>query len=338
MGKGPRSTGVSTLVPEHDVHAPGVWTGFIVHLALFVASLAWLAVADSLALQLAVNAALLSLAVVQLGFLGHDAAHRQIVRGARGSRVLGFALWNLVCGISVSWWEDKHRRHHRHPHVQGRDPDLYDVFAFQPEALQGTPAWRRWAGRHQAWLFLPLVACTAAYFQGLSLIHVVRARPVGWGAEIAALALRHAVFFGLAFHSLGLGGAAAFVLLHYGLTGLYLGAVFSCNHYGLPVLPAGTDLPEPERTLRVTRNVRAGPVGDYLFGGLNYQIEHHLQPALARHQLREAAARTRAWCGAEGRTYHETDWRSAMRAVFTQLHAVGRAVGAAPEGTRHAAP
>jgi fatty acid desaturase len=315
-----------------------VWAGLFVHLSLLVASLAWLALAGSLALQLAFNAALLSLAVVQLGFLAHDAGHRQLVRSARGSRALGFLLWNLCCGISVSWWEDKHRRHHRHPHVQGQDPDLYAVFAFQPEALEGRPAWRRWAGRHQAWLFVPLVACTAAYFQGLSLIHVLRVRPRGWVAELFALALRHAVFFGLAFASLEPAGAGAFVLLHYGLTGLYLGAVFACNHYGLPVLPPGTDLREPERTLTVTRNVRAGRVGDYLFGGLNYQIEHHLQPGLPRHALREAAARTRAWCLAEGRSYHETDWRNAMRAVFAQLHAVGRAVGPAPARRRHAAP
>jgi fatty acid desaturase len=315
-----------------------VWAGLLVHLSLLAASLAWLALAGSLALQLLLNAALLSLAIVQLGFLGHDAAHRQLVPGARGSRVLGFVLWNLACGISVSWWEDKHRRHHRHPHVHGQDPDLYDVFAFQADALQGRPAWRRWAGRHQAWLFLPLVACTAAYFQGLSLLHVLRARPRGWVAELAALAARHAVFFGLALHSLGPAGAAAFVLLHYGLTGLYLGAVFSCNHYGLPVLPPGTDLPEPERTLRVTRNVRTGRVGDYLFGGLNYQIEHHLQPGLPRRALRGAAARTRAWCRAEGRTYHETDWRGAMRAVFAQLHGVGQALGPAAARGRHAAP
>lgn len=315
-----------------------VWAGFFVHLSLLVASLAWLALAGSLALQLVLNAALLSLAVVQLGFLGHDAAHRQLLRGPRGSRVLGLLLWNLLCGISASWWEDKHRRHHRHPHVQGQDPDLYDVFAFQAEALADRPAWRRWAGRHQAWLFLPLVACTAAYFQGLSLVHVLRVRPPGWLAEFIALALRHAVFFGLALHSLGPAGAAAFVLLHYGLTGLYLGAVFACNHYGLPVLPPGTDLPEPERTLTVTRNVRTGPVGDYLFGGLNYQIEHHLQPGLPRHALREAATRTRAWCLAEGRTYHETDWQGAMRAVFAQLHTVGQALGPATARRRHAAP
>ncbi|MBE7368911.1 fatty acid desaturase [Ramlibacter pallidus] len=314
-----------------------VWARFFVHLALLAASLAWLSLAGSLAPQLLFNAALLSLAIVQLGFLAHDASHRQIVRSARGSRRLGFLLWNVLCGISVSWWEDKHRRHHRHPHVLEADPDLYDVFVFLPAALAGRPAWRRRVARWQAWLFLPLVACTAAYFQGLSLLHVVRARPRGWVAELSALVLRHGVLFGLALHALGPTGAAAFLLLHHGLTGLYLGGVFACNHYGLPVLPPGTDLREPERTLAVTRNVRTGRVGDYLFGGLNYQIEHHLQPALPQHALRAAAARTRAWCRAEGRTYHETGWWDAMRAVFAGLHAAGQ--GTALEARRpHAAP
>lgn len=37
--------------------------------------------------------------------------------------------------------------------------------------------------------------------------------------------------------------------------------------------------------LYTTRNMHPGPFVDWLWGGLNYQIEHHLFPTMPRHNL-----------------------------------------------------
>ena len=42
------------------------------------------------------------------------------------------------------------------------------------------------------------------------------------------------------------------------------------------------------RQILTSRNIRPSLVVDYLYGGLNYQIEHHLFPAMPSVNLRRA--------------------------------------------------
>ena len=73
--------------------------------------------------QLAV-AAFLAFVFTQLGFIGHDAGHRQIFRSRRANYLVGLLHGNLAIGLSYGWWVDKHNRHHAHPNQEGKDPDI----------------------------------------------------------------------------------------------------------------------------------------------------------------------------------------------------------------------
>ena len=64
--------------------------------------------------QLAV-AAFLAVMFTQVGFLGHDAGHRQVFGSQRASYAAGLLLGNLGIGLSFGWWVGKHNRHHAHP-------------------------------------------------------------------------------------------------------------------------------------------------------------------------------------------------------------------------------
>src|SRR5450755_4446713 len=80
--------------------------------------------------QLAV-AAFLAVVFTQIGFLGHDAGHRQIFSTRRASYVAGILLGNLGIGLSYGWWVAKHNRHHAHPNQEDADPDIaIGAFAF----------------------------------------------------------------------------------------------------------------------------------------------------------------------------------------------------------------
>ena len=61
---------------------------------------------------------------------------------------------------------------------------------------------------------------------------------------------------------------------------------------------------------------------DFWFGGLNYQLEHHLFPSLARNQLKAAQATVRAFCQARAIPYHETSVWQAYRGILRHLHRV----------------
>ena len=89
-------------------------------------------------------AALLAVLFTQVGFLGHDAGHRQIFASRRSSYISGVLLGNLGIGLSFGWWVAKHNRHHAHPNTEGADPDIDGgalIFSASqlnpPEALSG---------------------------------------------------------------------------------------------------------------------------------------------------------------------------------------------------------
>ena len=63
----------------------------------------------------------------QLGFVGHDAGHQEVFRSRRANRLLGFAVGNVLIGMSFGWWVPKHSAHHAHPNEMGHDPDIGDA-------------------------------------------------------------------------------------------------------------------------------------------------------------------------------------------------------------------
>ena len=70
------------------------------------------------------NAVFLAFVTAQIGFIGHDIGHRQIFRSNRLFEISALVTGNLVIGWSLSWWVDKHNRHHAHPNELDVDPDI----------------------------------------------------------------------------------------------------------------------------------------------------------------------------------------------------------------------
>lgn len=72
-----------------------------------------------------------------------------------------------------------------------------------------------------------------------------------------------------------------------------------------------------------SRNVRGGWLTDWLLGGLNYQIEHHLFPNMPRASLRYAQPAVHAFCQQRGVTYTQTILTGSYRAALRHLHNLG---------------
>lgn len=68
------------------------------------------------------------------------------------------------------------------------------------------------------------------------------------------------------------------------------------------------------------RNVRGHPVTDFFFGGLNYQIEHHLFPTMPRNRLPKAVAIVRPYCEQHGIAYHETGVVDGFWEILRAMH------------------
>jgi fatty acid desaturase len=117
--------------------------------------------------------------------------------------------------------------------------------------------------------------------------------------------------------------AICFLIVQQGLFGVYLGCSFAPNHKGMPIFAKEDKIDYLRRQVLTSRNIRGGRLTDWVLGGLNYQIEHHLFPSMPRPSLRRVQTVVRTYCAQHGIAYHETGILSSYAQVLRHLHAVG---------------
>jgi fatty acid desaturase len=91
----------------------------------------------------------------------------------------------------------------------------------------------------------------------------------------------------------------------------------------MPTLTQADELDFLRRQVLTSRNVAGGRLVDWLLGGLNYQIEHHLFPTMARPNLRRAQPLVRAFCHQHGLAYAEASLVGSYAQALRHLHTVG---------------
>ncbi|WP_217195925.1 acyl-CoA desaturase [Streptomyces buecherae] len=258
-------------------------------------------------------------------FVGHDAGHAQITTDRRVSAVIGLVHGNLFLGMSRAWWNDKHNRHHANPNHIDKDPDVAVgalVWTRHQAALR--QGFTRWLTRHQARLFFPMLLLEGLNLKVSGLRDLRRQAPRERVVEASLLAAHYLCYVGFLLTVLSPGKAAVFALVHHALFGLYLGMAFAPGHKGM-------DMPDPrhdrwghlKRQVVTSRNIRGGRATDWLLGGLNYQIEHHLFPSMARPHLPLAQPLVRAHCARLGLPYTETGLVASYAWALRHMHDVG---------------
>ncbi len=271
-------------------------------------------------------AALLAVLFTQVGFLGHDAGHRQIFGSRRSSYIAGVLLGNLGIGLSYGWWVAKHNRHHAHPNTEGADPDIAaGALIFTAAQLNAPRGVVRLIRRYQAYLFFPMLLLEAVNLHVASVRAMADRTSRFRRAEATLLAAHFVGYLTLVLVVLGPGlKAVAFVVVQQGLFGLYLGCSFAPNHKGMPVLAAYDRSDFLRRQVLTSRNIRGGWLTDMVLGGLNYQIEHHLFPSAPRPNLRRCQPLIREFCEQRGLAYCQTSLAGSFTTVLRHLNSVGR--------------
>ncbi len=279
-------------------------------------------------------AVFLAVVFTQIGFLGHDAGHRQIFGSKRANYLVGLLHGNLAIGLSYGWWVDKHNRHHAHPNTEDRDPDI-DIGALAFTAGQAgakRSAVTRFIAAHQRYLFLPLLLLEAVQLH-VSSIQALAGRGLRhriW--EALLLGLHVSAYLVVVLVVLSPVKAAVFIVVQQALFGLYLGCSFAPNHKGMPMLAADDRSDFLRRQVLTARDVRGNWLVDFALGGLNYQVEHHLFPSMPRPNLRRAQPIIAQFCRQHGLAYCQTSlWRSYAQALH-HLHNVGQPLRATTAG------
>jgi fatty acid desaturase len=267
-------------------------------------------------------AAFLAVAFAQVALVAHDLAHRQVFRTKGPSERVGLIVANLAIGMSYGWWMDKHTRHHNNPNHDDLDPDVApEILIWSEVDAAGRHGFKAFLTRHQAYLFFPLLTLLGISLHKSS-IDAIRQGTVKHRAVEAVLLGAHIVGY-LAALLLVLSPvqALAFFVVHQALFGVYLGLTFAPNHKGMPH-PSG-DEDYLRKQVLTSRNVRGGLLTDAALGGLNYQIEHHLFPAMPTPNLPKAQPIVQAYCREIGVSYEVTGLVESYGQALRHLHEVG---------------
>jgi len=229
---------------------------------------------------------------------------------------------SLLTGLCCTYFQHIHRLHHPHCNDRSRDPDMQsEFFSMYRESAQAKSGFGRLVSRHQAVLIWILV-----WLQGFTLrmdsLRYLRREPNATRVDQALLVLHYGLWLVLPALVVGVPGA----LLNYTLTTLlvggYTGTVFLVNHIGTRVIEPGEVISHFRQELAVTRNLGDSRLEDFLFGGLNNHIEHHVFPSMPTARLRTARRITRAFCQRHGLAYREMSWLDAAREVARHFKAV----------------
>ncbi|MCY1140119.1 acyl-CoA desaturase [Actinoplanes sp. Pm04-4] len=260
-------------------------------------------------------AAFLGVMFAQTALVAHDLAHRQVFRTNKPSRRAGLIAGNLAIGMSYGYWMDKHTKHHANPNHDDLDPDVGPgVLVWSREAAAG----KGFLTRYQAYFFFPLLTLLGLSLKRDSVKWIMQRGKVGEALLIGAHIAAYAAALLLVLTPLQ---AVAFFVVHQAIFGVYLGMTFAPNHKGMPHPTGDEDF--LRKQVLTSRNVRGGRFVDVALGGLNYQIEHHLFPAMPTPNLRHAQPIVQQYCAEIGVPYEVTSLTDSYGQALRHLHDVG---------------
>ncbi|KAH0673118.1 hypothetical protein KY284_024205 [Solanum tuberosum] len=246
------------------------------------------------------SAALLGLAWMQISYLGHDSGHYVMMTNRGFNKLAQILTGNCLTGISIAWWKWTHNAHHVACNSLDHDPDLQHlpVFAVSTKFFKSLNS--SFYGReltfdsvakffvsYQHFTYYPImcVARVNLFVQTFLLLFSTRKVP-----DRALNILGILVFwtwFPLLVSTLpNWTERFLFVLLSFCVTSLQH-IQFTLNHFAADVYvgqPEGNDWFEKQTS--GTIDIACVSWMDWFYGGLQFQLEHHLFPRLPRCHLR----------------------------------------------------
>jgi len=226
------------------------------------------------------------------GWLSHDYVH-----GRSSFAWLMRPFGELIGGMSTSWWSNKHNMHHALTNEVGYDEDIaLDPFLFlwQPSPENDNPGLRKW--QHLYW---PLpYSILFLYWRIDSIRHVFKSKR--W-AEATRLAAHYALYLTMV--------PALPLFFSVWLSGLLTATIVTVTHQSEEIF-YGSNLRKYdfiEAQFRSTRNAKCNnPFSHILWGGMQWQLEHHIFPTMPRYNYPAVSKLLRGWAESQGMDYRVT--------------------------------
>jgi len=258
-----------------------------------------------------------------LAMTAHEGVHSSACNSKWGNLSLAGLAFPLFSGMSMEYWRVKHNiKHHANPNVIDKDPDIYAwPITFTQEEYESSGPIRKIFQRYvQAWIFWPISLLVGHLLRWDGIWYLISHPFVSkknhrfskiWLAD-SGLVLVHFYLWLVLPVQLGMPWqtVVGFYVLLWALVGTLLTGIFIVGHAGRPIVV------EYDKNWRLqietARRIKFGPIGSFFFVGLDYQIEHHLLPALSHFNLPKAAPMVKQYAEERGWEYEEVGFISAL--------------------------
>lgn len=247
----------------------------------------------------ALMAVIMGLGMAGIGMnVMHDANHGSYSNNKRFNKILGFFSIGLLAGNSLNWRIQHNMIHHTYTNVHGHDEDITSIGLLRFEPHTEKKKIHKFQFLY-AWFFyglMTLMWSTVKDFQ-----QVVRFNKAGYlkgwnttfAKELSIVILSKILYFGYVMipyfvvpEMTFLNWILGYVIMH-ATAGFVLTVVFQLAHVTekneFPLVHEG-ELENNflEHQLRTTTNFAThNRFISYMLGGLNFQVEHHLFPAIS---------------------------------------------------------
>lgn len=245
----------------------------------------------------------IGLAMQQAGWIGHDYAH------GRGSWMewMCRVMTGSVNGFSRSWWSHKHNTHHVYTNNVGIDADIANdpVFhLFFPSKDNDV-----WFRHYQHIYFVPVYSLLYLSWRWQSLQHAWRTSEY---RELMFMSLNYLWLF-----TLGWPVALGSVLLG----GFLVAGIVTATHQSEEML-VDSDRSFVETQFLTTCDARCDHfLMEWLWGGMQYQLEHHLFPTMPKYNYARVRPIVAQWAKDNGVDYRcESVWSIWARNYQTMKH------------------
>ncbi|EFP04810.1 CRE-FAT-3 protein [Caenorhabditis remanei] len=269
------------------------------------------------------SACVLALAWQQFGWLTHEFCHQQPTKNRPLNDTISLFFGNFLQGFSRDWWKDKHNTHHAATNIIDHDGDidLAPLFAFIPSDLCKYKASVEKAILkiipYQHLYFTAMLPMLRFSWTSQSVQWVFRENQMEYKVYQRNAFWEQATIVGhwaWVFYQLFLLPSwpirVAYFLISQLGGGLLIAHVVTFNHNSVDKYPANSRIMNNFAALQIltTRNMTPSPFIDWLWGGLNYQIEHHLFPTMPRCNLNTCMKYVKEWCRENNLPYLVDDY------------------------------
>ncbi|KAJ6320281.1 hypothetical protein OIU78_015630 [Salix suchowensis] len=230
------------------------------------------------------SAVVLGFLWIQSAYIGHDSGHYQVMNTRGYNKLAQFLAGNSLTGISIAWWKWTHNAHHLSCNSLDYDPDLQHIPVFR--------------GKFDFFQFYKVVLLWKTFL----LLFSKRKFP-DRALNILGILIFWTWFPLLVSCIPNWPERVMFVLTSFAVTAIQH-VQFCLNHFAADVyigLPEGNDWFEKQTS--GTLDISCSSWMDWFYGGLQFQLEHHLFPRMPRSQLRRISPVVQDLCKKHNLSY-----------------------------------